>query len=277
MIPGDPLQTEQGGSGTDADNGMALVQDEPQSGVCSRIELDSDDGQRPPAGLDERGHLAGHLNAFVDEQGIDRSRFPAGSRASGHTRRNRWCRPTTRRPGQHRQQFVSSSFALTPHWLCSGPLRHSMMSSRRRREVGGHKRQIGVADLGLPEGGHERHAMPDHQRLCNRGAGRCAVPERRGGCPGTSAGEPGCPALPRAVTIAAPFVEDLPARRARRFCRRSGMRRGARPQSLAAAQRHGQDGAGRNGGTAPVLKALDSPRRPRRPQRPMLAAAREQD
>jgi hypothetical protein len=80
MIPGDPLQTEQGGSGTDADDGMALVQDVHQSGMCCRIELDSDDGQRPPAGLDERSRLAGHLNAFVDQQGIDRSRFPAASR-----------------------------------------------------------------------------------------------------------------------------------------------------------------------------------------------------
>jgi hypothetical protein len=80
MIPGDPLQAEQSGSATDPDDGMAVVQDAHQSGSCSRIELDPDDGQRPPGGLDERSRLAGHLNAFVDEQGIDRSRIAAASR-----------------------------------------------------------------------------------------------------------------------------------------------------------------------------------------------------
>ena len=83
MIPGDPLQTEQGGPGTDANDGAAVVQDTHQSGMCSRIELDADDGEPPSAGRDERRDIAGHLNGFVDEQRIDRLRIAAASRGRG--------------------------------------------------------------------------------------------------------------------------------------------------------------------------------------------------
>jgi len=44
MVPGNTLQTEQRGSGTEADDGLAFVQGVHQSNLSRRIELDSDDG-----------------------------------------------------------------------------------------------------------------------------------------------------------------------------------------------------------------------------------------
>src|SRR5665213_3609823 len=80
VVPGDPLQTEQGGSGTEANDGMARVQDAPQSGLCSRIELDLQDREPVPGCVDDRRHLAGHLKALVDEQGVDRTRLSVAPR-----------------------------------------------------------------------------------------------------------------------------------------------------------------------------------------------------
>jgi len=58
---------------------MAVLHDAPHAGLANRIELDSDNGYRPLGGLKELSD--GRLDAFVDEQGVDRPRLPAARRS----------------------------------------------------------------------------------------------------------------------------------------------------------------------------------------------------
>ena len=197
MIPGDPLQTEQGGAGTDADDGVAACPRRRINPACaSRIELDPMTGNaRRLASMNAAISAGIAMVSSTSRASIGRA-VPAASRG-------RAIRAATGGAG-HRCEGQASADSSPPrhhlrlllHWhvQAASSLNVPVL---RRREVGGQERQIGVADLRLPEGRHERHAMPDHQ-LMYRASGRCAVPERRGRRPDTSAGEPCCPA-PAAV------------------------------------------------------------------------------
>jgi hypothetical protein len=115
VIPGKPLQAEQGGSGTDPNDGTTRVQDAHQSDMRRRIELDSEHGQSLPSCLDEGSHPTRHLNGFIDEQHIDRLRLPAArgrpvsakSRSAGH--RGYGQARSDRCPSRHHSRQLSTS------------------------------------------------------------------------------------------------------------------------------------------------------------------------
>ncbi len=218
---------------------------------------------------------------FVDEQGIDRahaSRWPCAlgatsPKAAVQARRQRQA-STENSPSRHHLRLTS--------WRVLSP----GSSSLRRCEVGGYQRQIGVADLRLAERGHERDAMPDHQRYV---IGAQVGPlfqncwRRR---PGISAAERCCQGRPR--------CRD----NRRTICRRSP---GPPPAQGLPKWRNAPRGvstAARNPPSATAQVATVSPRLSRkafisplqldrsgfvatpntcRPQRAMLAGAGEQD
>jgi len=71
MVPSEPLEAKQGCSGTEASDGLALVQDTHQSSLSCRIEPDLEDVRRSPVGVEKCSHSVGHLDGMVDEQGVD--------------------------------------------------------------------------------------------------------------------------------------------------------------------------------------------------------------